>query len=157
LAAYFASPDRVRQTFFFPRLTGRPPAQKVRYAGEERLVPARHGLEARVAAVVDELLLGPEDPDNLPLAGKGTRLLGVVAAGGTVYVNLTSGLLSEGAAVPPEVQVQAIADTIYFNFPAVRKAYVFVDGQAPDFSGTTGDPAYDFRSGVPRTYLVERQ
>ena len=153
-AAYFGSPDRVRRTFFFPRLTGRPPAQKVRYAGEERLVPARRGMEARVAGLVEELLLGPEDPDNMALAGPGTRLLGVAAAGSTVYVSLTAGLLGEGSVVPPEVQVQAIADTIYFNFPAVRKAFVFIDGQAPDFSRTTGNPAYDFSAGVPRSELV---
>lgn len=154
IVGHLAAVNRVRRTLFFPRMAGRPPAQRVRYSGEERRVPARRGLEARVAGLVEEILLGPEDPASRPLVSPGTRLLSVVAGGGTVYVSLTSGLLNEGSVVPPERQVQAIADTIYFNFPAVRKAFVLLDGQAPDFSRAAGDPAYDFRSGVPRSRVV---
>ncbi len=156
VAAHLGSVNRVRRTLFFPRLTGRPPAQKVRYAGEERRMPVRHGLEARVAGLVEEVLLGPENPANLPLVSPGTRLLAVVASGGTVFVSLTAGLLNEGAVVPPEKQVQAIADTIYFNFPSVRRTYVLVDGQVPDFSRVAGSEAYDYRAGVPRAHLVQQ-
>jgi hypothetical protein len=146
--------NRAPRTLFFPRLIGRPPAQKVRFAGEERRIPVRSGLEARVAGLVREILLGPEDHDNLPLAGPGTRLLSVVAAGSTVYIGLTAGVLNEGVVVPPEKQVQAIADTVYFNFPGIKWTVILVDGQPPDFSGPAGDRAYDFRAGVPRSRLL---
>jgi len=152
--AHLGAANRVRRTLFFPRMAGRPSVQRVRYAGEERRVPVRHGVEARIAGLVEEILLGPEDPANLPLVSPGTRVLSVAAGGGTAYVSLTSAILNEGFVVPPERQIQAIADTIYFNFPAVRRAFVLVDGQAPDFSRATADPAYDFRSGVPRSRLL---
>lgn len=152
--AHLGAVNRVRRTLFFPRLTGRPPAQTVVYAGEERRVPLRRGLEARITGLVEEILLGPEDPRNRPLVGPGTYLLSVTASEGTVYVNLSAGLLEEGSVVPPEKQVQAIADTIYYNFPSVRSAYVLIDGQPPDFSRSAGDRAYDFRAGVARSRLL---
>lgn len=154
VAAHFGSLTRVRRTLFFPRLAGRPPAQKVRYAGEERRVPVRRGLEARVAGLVEEILLGPADPRNRVLVAAGTHLLSVSAQGGTVYVSLSAGLLNEGSVVPPELQVQVVADTIYYNFPSVRRTHVLIDGQPPDFSRTAGNPAYDFRAGVPRSQLL---
>ncbi len=154
LAAHLGTTNRVRRTLFFPRLDGRPPAQKVRYVGEDRRVPARHGLEARVAVLVEEILLGPADPRSLALVGAGTRLLSVSAADAAVYVGLSGELLNERSIVPPHVQVQVLADTIYYNFPGVRRAYVLVDGQQPDFSRAAGDPAYDFRAGVPRSRLL---
>jgi hypothetical protein len=154
LVSHFGTANRVRRTLFFPRLAGQPPAQTVRYAGEERRVPVRRGLEARVAGVVEEILLGPEDPRNRALVSPGTYLLSVAAADGTVYVSLSAGLLNEGSVVPPEKQVQAVADTIYYNFPSVRLAHVLIDGQPPDFSRAAGDRAYDFRAGVPRSRLL---
>jgi hypothetical protein len=154
VGAYLGSVNRVRRTLFFPRLTGRPPAQQVRFAGEERRVPVRRGLEAAVTGLVEEILLGPGDPMSLALVSPGTYLLSVASDDGVVYVSLSAGLLNEGSVVPPEKQVQAIADTIYYNFPAVRLAHVLVDGQAPDFSKAAGDPQYDFRSGVRRSRLL---
>lgn len=153
-AAHLAAVNHVRRTLFFPRLTGRPPVQKVRYAGEDRRVPARSELEARIGGLVEEILLGPADPRNRALVGPGTRLLSVAAADATAYVNLSGELLGEGSIVPPQVQVQVLADTIYYNFPNVRRVHVLIDGQQPDFSRGAGDPAYDFRAGVPRSHLL---
>ena len=148
--------NRAYRTLFFPSADRVSPGLAVSIAGEKRRVPAHRNLQDNAGQLVQELILGPSDPTLRPLLGPGTRLIAVVAAGRDVYVNLTADLLLSSGPLPAEAQIQAIASNLAYNFPRVRRIYVLIDGQTPDFSPMTGDPRYDFSHGVsPRTELVQ--
>jgi hypothetical protein len=51
-------------------------------------------------------------------------------------------------ALPLELQLQALGNTILFNFPFLKKVYVFIEGQIPDFSTAYGETSYNFAEGV---------
>ena len=146
--------NRAYRTLFFPSADRE--ASVIGLAGERRRVPAHRMLQDNVDQLVQELILGPSDPALRPLLGPGTRLIAVVAAGRDLYVNLTADLVLSPGSLPPEEQIQALASNLEYNFPRIRRTYVLIDGQPPDFSPMTGDPRYDFRQGVsPHTQLVQ--
>ena len=138
-----------RRTLFFPMVTGWGADRAVWLSAETRRVPTHGSLEANVRQLLEEVELGPAEPEHERLLGGGTRVAAVIVRRGTAYVDLTREILDADAVLAAERQIQALATAVQFNFPRVRRTFVLIDGRLPDFSRSTGDQAFDFRSGVP--------
>lgn len=98
-----------------------------RLCRELHQVPAQGG---RVRTALIEMFAGsPRDPDYESLWPRSTRVLGAVAAGGTVTVDL-SGFVSVGAAFEGAA-VDELVHTVMAADPGVRQVTLRVNGKAP--------------------------
>jgi hypothetical protein len=152
LALYFGTADRlVRRTLFFPERPGVEARGQVTVVSEIRRLHARRGLQPKTEQIVEELILGPARAGSLPAVPPGTKLHGVVVSRRVAYVNLSPDVLAPaeiGLPLEPERRVQAIAHTLYFNFPRLRRVYVLIEGETPDWSLVKADSSLDFTNGV---------
>ncbi len=131
LVLYALSRDPLaRRTIFFPGTDSH------LLSGEERLLPLRRGLEANVQLLVDEIILGPSQSEHRRLLPRKTQVLSLILRRGTLYLSLSHDILfpdEEGFGSVKDA-VQAVGSTIRFNFPGLRRIYIFIDGQLPRFA-----------------------
>jgi hypothetical protein len=98
---------------------------------EDRMLKRSVSQEEDIIRYLDDALLGPVDPDLLPLFPRGTRLKSLIYRDGVVYANL-----SEEAALPPVEgglvleNFRTLYTGIFRNFSFVRDVRFFVDGNA---------------------------
>jgi len=138
---FFFVPRRpwTRRVLFFPK-----PGAAGLY-GETRLLPERRGLEESLQLLVDELILGPVSPKLSKLMPREVRADSVIARKGVVYLNLSRELVlgERRDSVSFDLIIEAAGNTVLFNFPQVRRLYIFVDGQVPGaryFAGVRFNP-----------------
>ncbi len=119
----------VVRVLFFPSETGS------RLVAEQRFVPRARGLEKQVAALVDDVLLGPMSPDALRLFPRGVTVNAVLLRGRTLFLDLSSRLLAEDPEIPlhGKPALDALKRSIRFNFPRLREIVITIDGQPPRF------------------------
>lgn len=101
--------------------------------GEPRYLPRRSGRPERLRLLVDELILGPRTRDHRPVLPRSTELRFLTLGSDTLYLDLSAvALLDEsGAGLQGVDRLQALASTLLFNTPWLRRVWLFVDGQIP--------------------------
>lgn len=103
-------------------------------AGETRYLPRRDGRAEQLRLLVDELILGPRSRDYAAALPRSTRVRSIMVHGDTAYVDLSAAawLDDPGSGLQGADRLRAVASTLLFNAPWLRRAWLFVDGQAPD-------------------------
>ena len=132
-----------RKVLFFPGL------ETTKLTGEPRFLPRRNTLEGRVRLLAEEAVLGPADPRLRGYLPRETVVQSVIVSQGVAYVGLSWHVLkgTESYHGTIEDALQALANTILFNFHRLRKLYLLVDGQVPRGVGEEG---FAFRKNVLR-------
>ena len=101
---------------------------------EDRMLKHSRSKEEDIIRYTEEALLGPVNPDLLPLFPWGTRLKTLMYRDKIVYADLT-----QSAALPPAeggnllVNFQTLYDSILRNFPYVNDVIFFVEGNVVSF------------------------
>jgi len=119
----------VVRVLFFPSDTG------TRLVAEQRFVPRSRGLEGQVGTLVDDVLLGPMNPDAVRLFPRGVTVNAVLIQGRTAYLDLSQRLLAEDPEIPlhGKAALDALERSIRFNFPRLHEVVISIDGQPPRF------------------------
>jgi hypothetical protein len=114
-----------RRVFFFPDTFS------FKLRGEERFITNAGNSFEDVRKVVEELLLGPANPDVFRVFPQGTTLISMVAKERDLYLNFSSELLLKDnlATFPLEKRIMSCINTIRFNFPDLKKIYFFIHGE----------------------------
>ena len=98
---------------------------------EDRMLKYSNSREGDIIRYTEEMLLGPVDPDLLPLFPGETRLKSLLYRNGVVYVDFT-----EEAAMPPEEGGRTLDNfkTFYAgilrNFSYVKDVRFFIEGRS---------------------------
>jgi len=116
-----------RRVLFFPGVEG------VKLSGEARFLPRRNHLEARVSQLAEEAVLGPMSPILRRYLPRETAVQSVVVRQGVAYVSVSWHVLRGTKEYHGTTYdaLQALANTILYNFHRIRKLYLLVDGQIP--------------------------
>ena len=127
LTLYFVTKPWYPRVLFFPEQT------TGKLVGERRFLPPRRGLTSQIEMYVQELILGPSDPLLTRIVSRDVHLLSVIARDGEVYVSLSREIIQTqpDALLSFDQSLQAIANGVLFNFPAVRDLHLLVEGQIP--------------------------
>ncbi len=138
LLLYFVAREQLaRRTLFFPSLGSS------LLSGEERLLPLRSGQEANLRLLVEEVILGPAQSAHLRVLPRRTRLDSLILRHGSMHLSLSrEALFSDGEGLESiQDAIQAVGDTVWFNFPRLRHVYIYIDGQVPRFARGGGEAA----------------
>ena len=127
LTLYFVTKPWYPRVLFFPENT------TGKLVGERRFLPYRSGLTSQIELYVQELVLGPSNPLLTRIVPREVRLRSVIARDGDVYVSLSREIIQiePDAPLTFEQSLQAIANGVLLNFPAVRDLNLLVEGQIP--------------------------
>jgi hypothetical protein len=120
----------IARVLYFPSLND------TRLVAEERVLPRHRNLEENIRELVEGVLLGPTRYNALRIFPRGGTVISAMVRGRTLYLDLSSRLLSEDSEVPLHGQaaLDALARSIRSNFPRIREILFFLDGQEPRFS-----------------------
>ena len=123
-----------RRVLFFPDL------ESGQLAGETRFLPRRAALEERIRLLAEEAVLGPSLPMLRRYMPKEVEVQSVMVRQGVAYVSVSRHLLqgTEQYRGTAEEALQALANTILYNFHRLRRLYLLVDGQLPRGAGEEG-------------------
>jgi hypothetical protein len=126
----FLGNKRDSQVLYFPSDSARHGL-----VAERRFVPRYGSLEKDVAALAEEILLGPSHVHSLRLFPRGAQVLATMVNGRTLYLDLSADVLAADDDVPLKGQdaLEALKKTIVFNFPRFRDVVFLIDGQHPRF------------------------
>lgn len=119
--------QRVGRVLFFPDLL----SEEVH--AEERIVTRRDGQEAAVRLLLEELILGPADINSSRIVPKATQIQGLFVREEVLYVDLSPAAVAQS----PDVRVEfrrslaLLRRNVLFNFRALEKVVITVDGQEP--------------------------
>ena len=97
---------------------------------EDRMLKRTSSREIDIIRYIEETLLGPVDPDLLPLFPHGTRLKSLLYRDGVVFADL-----SQDAALPSVAggstlnNFRTLHDGILRNFSSVKEVRFFIEGQ----------------------------
>ncbi|GEM_PF-970601 len=140
LTTYFVFNDlKRRRVLFFPEL------KSLKLSGEVRYLPKRNDMESEIELLLKELILGPSREDHLMLVSRNVKLLSMIVKNREVFVNFSSDILFEVAQnrLGLNETFSAIADSIIFNFPTIRRVYFFIEGQIPKGTDYVKGLGYD--------------
>jgi hypothetical protein len=157
ISLYLLAGDRnVKRAFFFPEIGAPNRALESKVSGEGRVIPSQKTAVENIRLVIEEVILGPINHSHGRLVSQKVKLLSLVLSRGVLYLNLSGIMLEKDPQVllPVETQIQAMVNTLLFNFPFLKKVYVFIDGQIPDFSFEHGQEAYNFADGVSYSPVI---
>lgn len=124
-------------------LASGPPAARVLFfgsaggglAGETRYLPRRDGRPEQLRLLVDESILGPRARDHRAALPRSTEVRSLMVAGDTLYLDLSAAALLDdsGSGLQGAERLRALASTLLFNAPWLRRVWLFVDGQTPRY------------------------
>ncbi len=119
------SENWVRRVLFFPHV------KSTKVIGEERFLPDMGSENANVLLLVNEIVSGPYKYGNLPVIPVGTKVISAMLHDDILYVNFSAGIfnIDKLVLISPRQMLQAFADSILYNFPGVKKVFVFVEGR----------------------------
>ena len=114
-----------RRVLFFPHV------KSTKVTGEERFLPDMGSENANVLLLVNEIVSGPYKYGNLPVIPVGTKVISAMMRDGILYVNFSDGIfqIDKLVLISPRQMLQAFADSIIYNFPGVKKVFVFIEGR----------------------------
>ncbi len=84
---------------------------------------------------MDELILGPRLRDHRAVLPRSTEVRFLTLGTDTLYLDLSAAALLDepGAALQGVDRLQALASTLLFNMRWLRRVWLFIDGQIPDY------------------------
>ncbi len=108
---------------------------ETRLVGETRYLPRRTGRPERLRLLVDEVILGPRAREHGSVLPRSTEVRFLTLGSDTLYLDLSAAALLDesGAELQGADRLQALASTLLFNTPWLRRVWLFVDGQIPDY------------------------
>ena len=108
---------------------------ETRLVGETRYLPRRTGRIEPLRLLVDEVILGPRLRDHRAVLPRSTEVRFLTLGGDTLFLDLSAAALLDqsGAELQGADRLQALASTLLFNTPWLRRVWLFVDGQIPDY------------------------
>ncbi len=144
---------KVERTFFFPEVKTKRQDGGIRFSAEERIIPRQKRRLDNIRLVVEEIILGPLSHNHSRLVSPEVVLYSLVLDQNKLFLNLSGEILNSAphSTLAPEAQIQAMGNTILFNFPFLKKVYVFIEGQIPDFSASHGEASNRFVNGINYT------
>ena len=103
--------------------------------GETRYLPRRAGRIEPLRLLVDEVILGPRAREHGSVLPRSTEVRFLTLGSDTLYLDLSAAALLDesGAELQGADRLQALASTLLFNTPWLRRVWLFVDGQIPDY------------------------
>jgi len=114
-----------RIVFYFPSASA--PA-KVRT--EVRYIPLAGNQDEALTLLVSEMLLGPVDPETIPLFPTNTRILRCFIRGNEAYIDLSASAEDYlGAGLDPAKSFTLFKKNVFTNFRNVAKIYVYIEGE----------------------------
>jgi hypothetical protein len=122
---FFAVIDQwQRRVIFFPQVnTGR-------YVAEVRYLPGAASPIGDIRNLLVDILLGPSNFGNEEVLPAATRLNSAMLEKNRLYVGFSSGILqTRDGMFRARERLQAVADSLYFNFPWLEKIYFFIEGR----------------------------
>ena len=101
--------------------------------GEERFVPRQATLEEDIELAVKELILGPKEPYHVKVLPANVKIDSILYRNGELYCSFSEEILFRDASSPLNLEemVQAVGNSILFNFPRLKRVHPFVNGQIP--------------------------
>jgi len=155
---FLAGNRKVERTFFFPEIKTQRRNSGIRFSGEERIIPRQKRRLDNIRLVIEEIILGPLSHKHSRLVSPEVTLYSLVLDQNKLFLNLSGEILNSAphSTLPPEVQIQAIGNTILYNFPFLKKVYVFIEGQIPDFSVVHGEDSISFINGINYTATIPK-
>jgi spore germination protein GerM len=139
----------VRGVFYYPQ------KRDDQLSWERRQFKRGSNPDETIAGIIEELLLGPMDPEMDMLFPIDTRLLGAAIDDGTLVVNLTrSSIMQEteikrGRFTVYHVMFQSILHTAHHFNPAIKRLELLFEGESYTYVGT-----YPIGSGINLDYSV---
>lgn len=134
LMVHPAVSGRERRVLFFPEV----PHQGTEHTAvvlrdEVRYVPYRSRADAALRMLVEETILGPADHRTHRLLPREVEIISTHVTGEVAYVNLSHHAWLAATPVPStgDERIQALHDTIRFNFPRLRDVRILIEGQEP--------------------------
>lgn len=126
LILFFTGDHWVRRVLFFPE------ASTGRYKAEIRYLPVLASEIDNMRLLVADILLGPTQFENSPLFPSDTRLVTALLQNDVLYLGLSAQAYSHDEDIVPQsrLSLQALANSVLFNFPWLQKIYFFIDGKA---------------------------
>lgn len=120
-------PERVARTLFFPGTT------EAALSGERRLVPRVDSNRRAMHLLTEEILLGPARIDHSRVLPRQSRVESFIVSGRTVFVDLSEETILPSAEVHIDVGtgIDAIRQTLLFNFRSLEDVIVTIDGNVP--------------------------
>ena len=116
---------RVERTLFFPGAIQRT------LTGETRLVPPAEDRREALRVVVEEVILGPVSIESTRALPKQTNVNIVALRDDTAYIDLSHDVVfdEEGVNLTFDERIQALIQSIRFNFRSIDQVVVTVGGQ----------------------------
>lgn len=151
LVLYLVSPDRkARRTLFYPKLFTH------KLSGETHFLPLKQDKEKNIEALVEELILGPLDPEHRRALPRKVKLDSLLLREGNLYLNFSKELLSLDSEAPLSLEemLMAVTNTLIFNFPNLKQVHCFINGQILRISGSSEEGFYDFSKGIKYTTKI---
>jgi len=118
------SENWVKRVLFFPHVNS------TKVIGEERFLPDLGNEKDNLLLLVDEILAGPYKYDNLPVIPENTRLKSAIIHNNILYVNFSKEIfnIDKLVLITPKDMLQAFANGVLYNFPGIKKVYIFIEG-----------------------------
>jgi len=123
---YSISKDWIKRVLFFPDL------KTHKIVGEVRYLPDMGTERANIELLVNDLFLGPSNyGKNANVMPSKTRLEACIIADGIVLLDFSKEIfiLDRHMVLQPKEMLQAVANSILFNFPGIKKIFVSIQGQ----------------------------
>lgn len=119
----------VARVLFFGNTDGRG------LSGEVRYLPRRAEHRDQLRLLVDELILGSQSREYFDPLHISTEVRSLMLNGDTLYLDLsaTALLADPDHGMQGTQRLHAIASTLKFNFRWIRRLYLFVDSQEPNY------------------------
>ncbi len=120
-------PSRSKRVLFFPQGEAR------KLAGETRFLPRRRNIEDNIQLLLEELILGPATPNYQRVVPQDLEIESVILKQTSLYINFSQEMIFAAASLHQTLDemIQAVGKSVLYNFPRVKKLYVFVEGQLP--------------------------
>ncbi len=120
-------PDRIAMTLFFPGTT------ESSLSGERRLLPRADSETRAMHLLTEEMLLGPTRIDHSRVLPRQSRVESFIMAGETAFVDLSGDAMLPSTEVRIDIEtgINAIRETLLFNFRSLEEVVVTIDGNVP--------------------------
>jgi hypothetical protein len=118
------SENWIKRILFFPHVNS------AKVIGEERFLPDLGNQKENILLLVDEIMAGPYKYGNLPVIPENTKIKSVIIHNDMLYVNFSKDIFNVNKLVliTPKEMLQAFANSVFYNFPNIKKVYVFIEG-----------------------------
>ena len=121
---YAFSENWIKRVLFFPHVNS------TKVIGEERFLPDLGKQKDNILLLVDEIMAGPYKYGNLPVIPETTKLKSAIIHNDILYVNFSKEIfnIDKLVLITPKDMLQTFANSVLYNFPSVRKVFVFIEG-----------------------------